>query len=144
MEFTVPANYFRDMFTEDWNISIMAFVKFLHTNERFYTEQVLTLLKPVLSIEKVPQKDSIAADDEQFQISMINSTNISLTNCEIRIDGTGLRFHDSPILCGSIEAYKTLSVITNAIKRTNFTERKIVAVLNCDQLKNVRTYFAYN
>lgn len=50
------------------------------------------------------QKDSIdiTADEEQFQISIENSLNILLTGCEIRIDGTGLIFHNSPILCGLV------------------------------------------
>lgn len=45
-------------------------------------------------------KDSVASntDEEQFQISIVNSLNILLTGCDIRIDGTGLTFYDSPIL----------------------------------------------
>ncbi|EFO21372.1 hypothetical protein LOAG_07113 [Loa loa] len=166
MEFSVPSNYFRDMFTEDWNISITAFAKVSHTNERFYTQQFL-------------RNDSIASstNEEQFQISIANSFNKLLTGCEIRIDGTGLRFHNSPISCGismysiyprsssvikitcmiayqendmivdrarSIEAHNTLTITTSAVKRTNLIERKIVAVFNCDQIKNVRTYFIVN
>ncbi|VBB34066.1 unnamed protein product, partial [Acanthocheilonema viteae] len=142
MEFSVPSNYFRDMFTEDWNISITAFAKIPLTNERLCTQQILKPMKPILSIEKISQKDSIAsnADEEQFQISIVNPLNVLFTGCDIRIDGTGLRFYDSPILCGSIEAHNTLTFMTSAIRRTNLTERKIVAVFNCDQLKNVRTH----
>uniref|UniRef100_A0A1I8EF22 Uncharacterized protein n=1 Tax=Wuchereria bancrofti TaxID=6293 RepID=A0A1I8EF22_WUCBA len=117
----IPSDYFRNMFMEDWNISITAFAKLL-------------------------QKDSIASsvDKEEFQISLANSLNILLTNCEVRIDGTGLTFNDSPILCGSIEAYNTLTITTSAIRKTNLIERKVVAVFNCDQLKNVRAYIISN
>uniref|UniRef100_A0A915Q631 Transglutaminase-like domain-containing protein n=1 Tax=Setaria digitata TaxID=48799 RepID=A0A915Q631_9BILA len=104
MEFTVPADYIRNMFTEDWNISITAFTRILHTDERFYAQQIIALVKPVLSIRKKNSLISSAKEvEEQFQISMINSTNILLTGCEIRIDGAGLLFCDSPILCGFIE-----------------------------------------
>uniref|UniRef100_A0A183DK41 AraC family transcriptional regulator n=1 Tax=Gongylonema pulchrum TaxID=637853 RepID=A0A183DK41_9BILA len=51
--FSVPADCLRDMFTEDWDITITALARVLHTDERFYTQQVLTLLKPTLSIKKV-------------------------------------------------------------------------------------------
>ncbi|CAG9536077.1 unnamed protein product [Cercopithifilaria johnstoni] len=133
MEFTIPSNHFCDMFTEDWNISMTAFAKVSHTDER-------------LCIQQISQNDSIASSDneEQFQISIVNSLNVLLTGCLIRIDGTGLTFYDSPISCGSIKAHNTLTFITNAVRRTNLTERKIVAVFNCDQLKNVRTYFTSN
>ncbi|VDM10558.1 unnamed protein product [Wuchereria bancrofti] len=146
IEFSIPSDYFRNMFMEDWNISITAFAKVSHNNERFYTQQILTLLKPILSIKKLLQKDSIASsvDKEEFQISLANSLNILLTNCEVRIDGTGLTFNDSPILCGSIEAYNTLTITTSAIRKTNLIERKVVAVFNCDQLKNVRAYIISN
>uniref|UniRef100_A0A0R3RXR7 Recep_L_domain domain-containing protein n=1 Tax=Elaeophora elaphi TaxID=1147741 RepID=A0A0R3RXR7_9BILA len=153
MEFSVPSNYFHDMFVEDWNVSIVAFAKVAHTNERFYTQQILTLLKPMLFIEKfqITQKNSIASstDEEQFRISVANSLNILLTSCEIKIDGTGLRFYDSPILCGlsifrSIEPHNTLTLTTSAERMTTLTERKVVAVFNCDQLKNVRTYLVSN
>lgn len=53
MEFNVSPSCFRDMFTEDWNISIIAFAKVPQTNERIYTEQVLSPLKPKLSLKKV-------------------------------------------------------------------------------------------
>lgn len=53
MEFTVPSGCFCGLFTEDWNISIVAFAEASRIDERLYTQQVLTLSKPVLSIKKV-------------------------------------------------------------------------------------------
>ncbi|VDK82030.1 unnamed protein product [Litomosoides sigmodontis] len=149
MEFSIPSGCFCEMFTEDWNISIAAFAEVSRIDQRLCVEQVLTLLKPVLSIKKSPLQNGLidinaAETEEQFQISIENSLNMLLTGCEIRIDGTGLVFDDSPILCGSIEAHNTLTLTTGAARRTKVVARKIVAVFNCDQLKNVRTYFVSN
>lgn len=46
-----------------------------------------------------PMKNQVTlAEEEQFQISVQNPFSMSLTRCEIRIDGAGLLFQDSPIL----------------------------------------------
>ncbi|VDM95479.1 unnamed protein product [Thelazia callipaeda] len=146
VEFCVPPNFFYDVFMEDWNISVTAFARVLHSNERFYTQQILTLLKPTVSVRKLQSSESktLIGTEEMFEISIKNSTTMLLTGCEIRIDGAGLTFKDSPKSCGPIEASATLLHIAKAVRRTNSNENKIVVVFNCDQFKNVRIAFICN
>lgn len=53
VEFNIPANYFEDMFAEDYDVTITVLARVLHSDERFYTQQVLTLLKPTFFISRV-------------------------------------------------------------------------------------------
>lgn len=49
----------------------------------------------------MPSKEE-EEEEERYEVSMRNPFNIQLTECQIRIDGTGLKFTANPINCGFV------------------------------------------